>query len=140
MMSINPTLTVPESELRFTFTTSGGPGGQNVNKVATKAVLQFDVARSSFLDQLQRERIRHALGARINNEGVLRIACSRERSQVANRRGAIVLFTRLLADALRPRKKRRKTRPTRTSIERRRATKTVRSRVKRQRRTPFDSE
>jgi ribosome-associated protein len=131
---------IPEAELRFRFTTSRGPGGQNVNKVATKVVLLFDVFASKCLNPAQQERIRRALGGRLNKEGVLQIVCSRDRSQEANRRGAIELFQRLLGDALRPRKLRRTTKPTQASIERRRVAKAAQSRRKALRRSSFERE
>jgi len=133
VIRITPSLAIRESELVFTFTTSQGPGGQNVNKVATKALLSFDVAQSPSLAEAQRGRILQALGSRINKDGVLQIACSTSRSQESNRRGAIEVFTALMASALRPRKRRRATKPSRSAVERRLASKAVRSARKRER-------
>ena len=136
MLRITPTLALNEDELQFSFTTSQGPGGQNVNKVATRAILRFDVAGSPSLDDSQREQIRRALASRINKAGVLQIVAGRERSQEANRRAALEVFRRLLSDALRPPKKRVKTKPTRAAHERRLTAKSVRSRIKSERRRP----
>jgi ribosome-associated protein len=140
MVRITPSLAIRESELSFSFTTSQGPGGQNVNKVATRAVLRFDVAHSPSLDDVQRAQIRHALAPRINNDGILQVSCSRGRSQEANRRGALDVFRSLIAAALGPRKKRKATRPTRNAVERRLVAKAARSRQKQQRRRVHEAD
>lgn len=118
-MRINAHTSISDSELWFTFVTSSGPGGQNVNKVATRAILHFDVANSRSLGEAARQRIVAALGDRIDSSGVLRISASRFRSQSANKEDATVRFVSLLVEALKPRKSRRPTRPTHASKERR---------------------
>ncbi|MBX3396312.1 MAG: aminoacyl-tRNA hydrolase [Phycisphaerae bacterium] len=118
-MRINSQTIISDSELWFTFITSSGPGGQNVNKVATRANLHFDVANSRSLTDSAKQRVLAALGDRIDSSGVLHISASRYRSQSANKEDAIRRFVNLLAEALKPRKLRRPTRPTRASQERR---------------------
>ncbi len=91
---------IPESELSFSFSTSSKPGGQNVNKVSTRATLEFDVARSRCLTERQRELILNRLATRINKHGILRVASQKYRSQGANREAAVARFAELLNDAL----------------------------------------
>lgn len=119
MIQINEQLSIPPEELEYSFSRSSGPGGQNVNKLATKVLLRFDVAASGALSDEQKSIIRRRLSTRIGKDGSLRVVAGSERSQKANREAAIERFARLLADALRPRKKRKKTRPTAASRERR---------------------
>ena len=138
MIRINHHLTLPDDELVFTFSRSPGPGGQNVNKVATKATLRFDVAGSPSLSNWQRRRIQEELAPRLDKNGVLSLSSSRERTQSANQREAQARFIRLLADALRPRALRKKTRPTKASKERRLAEKAARKTRKQFRRFSGD--
>lgn len=137
MIEINQNLSIDDAELEFSYACSPGPGGQNVNKVATKATLRFDVAGSASLSERQRAMIREHLGSRLTRDGVLQITRSRHRTQSANRRAAIEHFVELLAEALRPRTPRKKTRPSRASNERRLQEKTQRSRIKADRRRRF---
>lgn len=134
MIRIDAQTTIPESELRFTFSPSSGPGGQNVNKVATRATLLFQVAESPSLDESSRGRILEKLAARINSEGVLRIVCDEHRTREANRRAALERFGELLRGAVRRPKPRRPTRPTRASRQRRVEAKRARSSIKQGRR------
>ncbi len=137
MIEINKNLMIPEDELVFSYARSPGPGGQNVNKVATKATLYFDVAGSPSLSERQREMVFDRLSTRITSEGVLQITRSRHRTQSANRRAAIEQFVELMADALTPRKVRKKTRPSRAANERRLQEKSRRGKVKAERRRRF---
>ncbi len=123
-------VTIAEDELRFTASRSGGPGGQNVNKVATKITLRFDLRASRTLTSEQKRRVAERLAARINREGVLTLHASRRRTQAANRADAVARFAVLLRDALRPPKRREPTRPTRGSGERRLEEKRLRSGLK----------
>jgi ribosome-associated protein len=116
---INEELAIPESELSFSFSTSGGPGGQHANKAETRVTLSFDVAGSSSLDESQRERILARLGNRIGGDGTLKISASTSRSQYDNRQEVIARLQALLEEALRPRKKRRPTKPSRAAVEQR---------------------
>ena len=122
------------SEISFRFMRSGGPGGQNVNKVSTRVELLFDVAHSASLSSDQREKVTAALAARIDRTGVLRIVVDESRSQWTNRTLALDRLAVLLAQALRPVRKRVPSAPTRASRQRREAGKKTRSRVKSRRR------
>lgn len=139
-VQIRPGLSIPRHEIWFEFSHSSGPGGQNVNKVATAATLCFHPGTSSILTPYQKDVIQRKLARRINADGVLRIAAEDERSQSGNRRLATERFCQLLAEALRPRKKRTPTRPTRGSIERRLLDKKLRSARKANRRKDEDLE
>lgn len=121
---------IPEAEVGFEFTRSGGAGGQHVNKVSTRAVLVFDVTGSPSLSDEEKERIRSRLGRRVSAEGILRVAASSSRSQSANRDEALRRFVRLLAGAFTRRKARRPTSPSAASRKRRLEEKRRRSRVK----------
>ncbi len=119
MIRINQRVAIDESEISFTFSRSSGPGGQNVNKVATRVTLLFKPADSRSLTELQRERVLHLLGPRLDKRGTLRIVASGHRSQSANREEAVHRFVTLLSIALRPRRTRRPTKPSAASRERR---------------------
>lgn len=134
MIRITPQLSIPERDLRFSFTTSGGPGGQNVNKVATRAVLNFNIDRCEALSDDQRVAIRIALFTRISKEGNLRLVCNRFRTQEKNRKLVLEVFAQLLATALRPRRTRHATKPTHSSRHRRLESKRARSVIKKSRR------
>lgn len=113
-------VTIPRTHLRFEFSRSGGPGGQNVNKVSTRATLLFDLGNSRALTETQREVIRRMLGGRISGEGIMRVVSSKHRTQAANREAAVERFIELLTAALTPRRRRRKTKvPARAHAERR---------------------
>lgn len=133
MIRAGDSVSIDERELWFTYARSSGPGGQHVNKVATKVTLHFDVANSPSLSDRQRARLRESLATRITGEGVLRVVRGRHRTQVANRRDAIEAFALLLGSALRPRRVRKKTKPSRASVQRRLEQKTQRGRRKRER-------
>lgn len=130
MMEIVPGLRISNSEIKFLFTRSRGPGGQNVNKVSTRVELLFDVANSPSLSTQQRETLRAALGRRIGADGMLRIESQESRSQWSNREIALKKFAALLTRALERRKKRIPSKPTKTSGSNRLSTKRHRSSVK----------
>ncbi len=109
MVRINDDLEIPDSELDFRYARSSGPGGQNVNKVATKVTLLFPVQTSSVLDDDQKRRIADRLANRISKDGVLHVTSERHRTRSANQRDAADRFAELVAGALKPRKRRRKT-------------------------------
>ncbi len=111
--------------------TSSGPGGQHVNKVATKATLLFSVTNSASLTSYQRTRILNKLSTRINKEGTLRVSSSKHRSQRANRESALDRFSVLIREALAPLKKRRKTKVSRTQKQKRLENKKKRGQTKR---------
>lgn len=127
---------IPASEIAWEFAHSGGPGGQNVNKVSSQARLRWDVEASEALGPDQKRRVRAALGNRITKEGVLQITAAESRSQLGNRRIAKERFRELLAEALRPAKRRKRTRPTRAGRERRLDEKKRQAEKKQRRRSP----
>ncbi len=110
---------IPEDLLSFTFSASPGPGGQNVNKLNTKATLWFDLDGTDALTEPEKRRVRDRLAGRVGNDGRLRVVSSRFRTQRANRDAAAERFYELLSSALTPRKRRKPTRPTASSKRRR---------------------
>src|SRR4029453_7958353 len=101
---------IPENEVRMTASRSGGPGGQNVNKVSSKVTLAFDVRNSTALSDEQKQKIAGRLATRINKDGILQIASQKTRSQELNRADVLARFSDLLRTALTPQRKRIKTR------------------------------
>ncbi len=133
MIRVTPSIEIAEWELEFHFVTAQGPGGQNVNRVATAALLRFDAAHSPGLSDDVRARLRTAAGRRMRADGVLMIRAQRFRSQERNRDDAIARLVALIgrsAGAPRPRKP---TAPSRALVERRLEAKRQRSRTKRRR-------
>lgn len=116
---ILPGVVVPFSELDFRTSRSGGPGGQNVNKVESKVELLFNVSAAPSLSEAQRTRVLERLRTRIDSEGILHLYSQSSRSQWENREIVVSEFARLLRAALKPVKKRVKTRPSRASKEKR---------------------
>ena len=135
MIHISPRISIPDDEVSFEFTRSSGPGGQNVNKVATAVRLRFDVLHSPSISDEVRIRLLAVARARITERGVLQIEARRFRTQERNRQDAIDRLTALLRAAeIRPRV-RRPTRPTAASRSKRLSEKKRRGSVKRTRRT-----
>jgi ribosome-associated protein len=139
-LRITGNLSIPLSELRFQFSRSSGPGGQNVNRLATRVELIFDVIHTPSLSDAERAQILSGLKSYIDNEGLLHLVSQRNRSQWRNREDVVARFQGLIERALRPRKKRRPTHPSKTSEARRLAEKRQRSETKRQRRHVSDFE
>lgn len=135
-IDIRPGLSIPEGELTFRASRSGGPGGQHVNTTSSRIELVWNVNESEVLDEPTRRRIHDRLAGRISNEGNLTVASSETRSQHRNREDATERFAELLREALKPRKKRKKTKPSRASNERRLRRKKQRSEKKKLRRNP----
>ena len=119
MIEITPAISIDESELEFVFVRSSGPGGQNVNKVATAVQLRFDVTASTSLDEYTKVRLVRLAGRRVTSDGVLVINARRHRTQERNREDAIARFIELVREASKKPKRRRKTKPTAASKERR---------------------
>jgi ribosome-associated protein len=126
-------LRIPDNEVSFEFARSGGPGGQNVNKVSTRVELLFDIGASRSLDTAQKSMLRAALRNRTGSGGILRVRSDASRSQWKNRQDAVRKFAHLLARALRPVKKRTVSRPTRASRAERLAAKKRTGTLKRSR-------
>src|SRR5688572_21510553 len=119
MIYIIEGLSIPEHELTFTATRSGGPGGQNVNKVSSRITLFFDVLGSISLSEQQKKRIQRKLATRISKTGQLRIVSQRTRSQELNREDAVRRFAELLRDALKVATPRVRTHLPKAAVERR---------------------
>jgi ribosome-associated protein len=135
---VNRSLAIPGDEIELRFTTSSGPGGQHANKAATRVELAWNVAASQALGPRQRERIRDRLRTRIDSSGTLRLGSEKHRSQWRNREDVVQRLAGLVAEALRPEKKRIATGPTAASQERRLKEKRRRSEVKRLRKPSDD--
>ena len=116
---ISPGLAIPMAEVEFSFARSSGPGGQNVNKVSSKAILRFNVVRSPSLSEAVRRRFLERFASRINTDGVLLLTCSNSASQHQNRQECLARLQAMLQDAATPPKVRVKTRPSRASKQRR---------------------
>lgn len=130
MIRVTDRVTIPDAELSVTYARSGGPGGQNVNKVSSKAVLRWTAAATTALPWDAKVRLLDMLSARLTNDGELVIACDETRDQAQNLSIACERVASFVRAALTPPKKRRPTKPTRGSKERRLRAKDVRSRTK----------
>ena len=133
MMPITNTIVLSDSEIQIDFIRSAGPGGQNVNKVATAAQLRFDVAHSPSLPEDIRVRLLKLAGKKITGDGTLIITARRFRSQEQNRQDAIDRLVKLIRKAVERPKPRLKTKPTFAAKQRRLETKRHRGQTKRQR-------
>lgn len=126
----------PLAEIVFRTSRSGGPGGQNVNKVETRVEVLWNVEASGALSVEQKERLRTVLGRRLHEDGTVRVVSRTERTQRGNRKAAIERLRALVGAALVPRKRRRRTTTTRAAVEARLQAKRRRSAVKRARSGP----
>jgi ribosome-associated protein len=118
-LNITPDIAIPDEEFEWKFIRSSGPGGQNVNKVASAVQLRFLLPQNTSLPVAARNRLRRLAGQKINDDGTILISARSERSQEQNRRDALDRLAELVRAALIEPKVRKKTRPTRASKERR---------------------
>src|SRR3984957_14803014 len=139
MIAINDGLALDEREISETFIRASGPGGQNVNKVASAAQLRFDAATSPSLPEPVKARLARLAGNRLTTDGVIVITARRFASQERNREDARERLVALIRRAATPPRPRRETRPSAAQREARLAAKSHRAGVKRQRRTPPDA-
>ena len=135
-MRITPTLSIDESEIRETFVLSSGPGGQNVNKVASAVQLRFDAAHSHSLPMPVRQRLMRAAGSRLTKDGIVVLTCRRFRDQVRNRAQVREILAEIVLKATVVPKARLKTRQPRSAKERRLADKKIHARIKAKRAKP----
>ncbi len=133
MIAITDNISIREDELIFKASRSSGPGGQNVNKVNTRITLFLDVANCESFSDVQKRRILSRLATRADKNGLVRVASQRFRTQKANRRAAVERLQQLLADALKTRPVRKKTKIPYAAKQRRLEEKRRRSLLKRQR-------
>lgn len=133
MIAIDDNLTLDESEISESFIRASGPGGQNVNKVASAVQLRFDVRRSAALPEPVRVRLERLAGQRLSQDGVLVITARRFRSQERNREDARERLVALIRRAMAPPRPRRPTRPSAATREQRLAAKARRARRKKER-------
>jgi ribosome-associated protein len=135
---VSPELRIPRDELTFRASRAGGPGGQHVNKSSTRIELVWSVRASRALTDEQRSLLTTKLATRLDVDGEVRIVASDHRSQTRNRDAAEDRLARLIRTALAVPKARRKTRPTRSGVEKRLQSKHIHSKIKRARKIRDD--
>ena len=136
MIEVTPHIALPDSEIALSFVRSSGPGGQNVNKVATACELRFDARRSLALPADVAVRLMKLAGRKLTRDGIIVISADRFRSQEQNREDALQRLVGMIRESAKPPPpKRRPTRPTKASVERRLKSKTARGSVKKLRGT-----
>jgi ribosome-associated protein len=138
MLEISDRIRIPDEEFSWTFVRSGGPGGQNVNKVASKAVLRWNVVASPSLPDDIKIRLQQQQQSRITNDGDLLLTSQRYRDQERNRLDCLDKLAGMIRAAAVAPKRRRKTKPSRGAHERRLAAKKRRSALKSSRRVQED--
>ncbi|WP_291330373.1 alternative ribosome rescue aminoacyl-tRNA hydrolase ArfB [Desulfovibrio sp. UCD-KL4C] len=136
MISITPTLSIPDSEIIFIASRSSGPGGQHVNKTSSRVTLIFNLQESTALRDFHKRVLLSRISNKINSNGELHISCEEHRSQFRNKEEAIERFKKILADALKPIKHRRKTKVPNSMKRKRLDNKNKRAQTKKQRSKP----
>jgi ribosome-associated protein len=136
MIPITETLAIPDEELEWAYARSGGPGGQNVNKVASKASLRWAMTASPVVSPAVKDRIRTARPSLVTTEGDLLIVSQKYRDQERNREDCVAKLAELIRAALTPPKPRRPTKPTKGSKQRRLTAKKKNAERKAGRRSP----
>jgi len=139
-LTIADGIEIPDDELTFTASRSGGPGGQHVNKTSSRVTLRFDVVHAPCLPDAIRSRLLEVLGARVEADGTVRVVCQASRSQYANRKTAEKRLEALLASALVPVAPRVATKIPRAQKRRRIESKKRRGGIKRARSIPDEDE
>lgn len=140
MIQVTDDLAIPDEEVSFATSRSGGPGGQNVNKLETRVTVRFDVASSPSLTDEQRQRLLERLATRITRTGVLHVTSQKHRTQGENREAAMSRLAELMAEALREETPRKATRVPRSVKRRRVEAKKRRGQRKRERSAPISLE
>jgi ribosome-associated protein len=136
MIRITDNISISENEVQESFIRASGPGGQNVNKVASAVQIRFDAASSPAISQVVLQRLKTIAGSRLTKDGVIVLTGKRFRSQLKNREDILQRLVSLLQAALKPDKKRMRTRPSLASKRRISDAKRQRSDVKKQRGKP----
>ncbi len=139
-LRVTRSVAIPDDELELKFSTSGGPGGQHANKAATRVDLRWVPETSRVLGPRQRERLLSRLGGRLDSSGALRLSSDRFRSQLRNRNAVLDRLAEIVAEGLRPPRKRLPTKPPAGSERRRLEQKKKRSATKRLRARPSESD
>jgi ribosome-associated protein len=119
MIPVTAKIALDEREIAESFVRSSGPGGQNVNKVASAVQLRFDARRSPSLPADVRDRLQRLAGSRLTRDGVIVITAQRHRAQARNREDALARLVDMIRRAAQPPRKRRATRPPAAARERR---------------------
>ena len=138
MLIIARSISIPDNELTITYIHSSGPGGQNVNKVATAVQLRYHMRNSKVLQDEIKMRLAKLAGKKLTQDGVLVIEAKRYRSQDQNRADAEKRLVKLIKQAMVKPKRRQPTRPTVAAYKRRLEAKKLRAEIKRQRREKID--
>jgi ribosome-associated protein len=138
VLEVSPTIRIPLSEFQWSFVRSGGPGGQNVNKVASKVILRWNFELTKSLTEDLKARLRPREGRKLMTEGELVFTSQRYRDQIRNRQDCLEKLAKLLRYVATPPKQRKPTKPTRASHRRRLVAKRHRTKTKQTRRTPIE--